>query len=241
MQQGDRSRCSSFVRAKNFSPASVLALAQVVRWLSLFILVAVYPGSRSLAQSEGAATTALTASMGVLDDKRPLVVGDVLSFRIVEDRTSPIALKVGQTGEVEVPYVGRITAAGRTCRQLAYSIKAALDKSYYYDATVILALDSFIERPRGVVYMRGAIANQTPIDIPPDEPLTLSKAILRAGGFTTYSNKRKVTVLRKKEGSNTAETLVVDMKEVLEEGKLEGDIVLEPDDIVTIPQRGVVF
>jgi polysaccharide export outer membrane protein len=193
------------------------------------------------AQSDGAETTALTTSMSVLDDKRLLNIGDTLSFRIVEDRSEAIPLVVGETGEVELPYIGRLMARGRTCRQFANSIKSQLDKDYYYDSTVIVALNSFSQRAKGVVYMRGAIASQSPIAIPADGELMLSKAILRAGGFTTYSNKRKVTVLRKKPGMNESETLTVDMKEVLEKGKLDGDIALQPDDIVTVHQRGVVF
>ncbi len=182
-----------------------------------------------------------TSSMAALDDKRPLTAGDVLTYRVVEDRNQGVGLLVKETGEVDLPLIGNVKAAGRTCRQLAYAIKSILDQEYYYDATVIVSLDSFSNRPRGVVYMRGAIANATPIPIQPNEELMLSKAILRAGGFTTYSNKRKVTVLRRKPGTNESETITVDMKQVLEEGKLDGDIALQPDDIVTVHQRGIVF
>ncbi|MBV9390471.1 MAG: polysaccharide biosynthesis/export family protein, partial [Verrucomicrobia bacterium] len=64
-----------------------------------------------------------TTSMEVLDDKRPLRVGDRLSMRVVEDRKPPTPLVVTDSGEVEVPLIGRVMAKGKTCKQLAYSIK----------------------------------------------------------------------------------------------------------------------
>lgn len=201
------------------------------------------PANVSRAQGDPSTSpAAYTNSMDALDDNRPLSVGDRLSFRIVEDRTPPLPLIVLDTGEVDLPYIGRVQARGKTCRQLARDIKTGLDRDYYYDATVIVALDGFSRQSRGVVYMRGAIANPSAITLPSDEELTLSKAILRAGGFTAYSNQRRVTVLRKgPETSGQGEQIVVDMKEVLEEGRFQNDIVLEPDDIVTVPQRGFVF
>ena len=44
-------------------------------------------------------------------------------------------------GELEVPYAGLIPASGRTCKQIAYAVKAALEKEYYYNATVIIAVE----------------------------------------------------------------------------------------------------
>ncbi len=207
----------------------------------VILAIVAFSPFRSKAQEQDKGEPIQTTSMSALDDKRPLTAGDVLTYRVVEDRNQGVGIIVKETGEVDLPLIGNVTAAGRTCRQLAYAIKSILDREYYYNATVIVSLDSFSNRPRGVVYMRGAIANANPIPIQPNEELMLSKAILRAGGFTAYSNKRKVTVLRRKPGTNESETITVDMKQVLEEGKLDGDIVLQPDDIVTVHQRGIVF
>ena len=80
--------------------------------------------------------------MSVLDDKKRLGTDDFVSFRVVEDRDNVSQrLRVNDNGELEVPYIGLVPAQGRTCRELAYNIKAALEKEYYYHATVILAVD----------------------------------------------------------------------------------------------------
>jgi Polysaccharide biosynthesis/export protein len=98
-----------------------------------------------------------TTSMEVLDDKRPLRVGDRLSMRVVEDRKPPMPLVVTDSGEVEVPLVGRVMAKGKTCKQLAYSIKGPLERDYYYKATVIIGLDVEGHVSPGRVYVTGQV------------------------------------------------------------------------------------
>lgn len=178
-------------------------------------------------------TVMRTNSMSVLDDKKRLGSNDYVSFRVVEDRDDDSQhLRVNDNGELEVPYVGLVAARGRTCRDLAYTIKSLLEKEYYYHATVILAIDRVSEKARGRVYVYGSVKGQGPQEIPADESYTVSKAIIRAGGFGDFANKRKVKVVRK--GS---QDLIVDLKRVIEEGHTDEDIVLQPDDQVYVPQR----
>src|SRR4029078_3818131 len=106
-------------------------------------------------------------------------------------------LRVNDNGELEVPYVGLVQAQGRNCRELAYNIKNLREKEYYYHATVILAVDRISEKSRGKVYVYGSVHAQGPQEIPADETYTVSKAVIRAGGFGDFANKRKVKVTRK--------------------------------------------
>src|SRR5947207_4051331 len=182
-------------------------------------------------------TVMRTNSMNVLDERKKLGPNDYLSFRVVEDRDDESQhLRVNDNGELEVPYIGLVPAEGKTCRELAYNIKAALEREYYYHATVILAVDKVSERSRGRIYVYGAVKGQGPQDIPTDETYTVSKAIIRAGGFGDFADKRKVKVTRK-----NGQDLVVDLKRVIEQGHTEDDIVLHPDDQIYIPQRLVNF
>jgi polysaccharide biosynthesis/export protein len=178
-------------------------------------------------------TVMRTNSMSVLDDKKRLGSNDYVSFRVVEDRDEESQhLRVNDNGELEVPYIGLVQASGRTCRELAYNIKGALEKEYYYHATVILAVDRVSEKSRGRVYVYGSVKGQGPQELPPDETYTVSKAIIRAGGFGDFANKRKVKVTRK-----NGQDFTVDLKRVIEEGRTDEDIALQPDDQIYVPQR----
>ncbi len=186
-------------------------------------------------EAEPSTTSAVlrTNSMTVLDDKKRLGPNDYVSFRVVEDRDDKSErFRVNDSGELEVPYVGLVTAQGKTCKELAYTIKAALEREYYYHATVILAVEKVSEKSRGRIYVYGSVKGQGPQEIPADESYTVSKAIIRAGGFGDFADKRKVKVTRK-----GGKDFVVDLKNVIERGKSDEDVVLQPDDQIYVPQR----
>ena len=178
-------------------------------------------------------TVMRTNSMTVLDDKKRLGPNDFVSFRVVEDRDNESQhLRVNDNGELEVPYIGLVPASGKSCKELAYNVKSALEREYYYHATVIIAVDRVSEKSRGKVYVYGSVKGQGPQEIPADESYTVSKAIIRAGGFGDFANKRKVKLTRK-----GGQDFVVDLKRVIEEGHTEEDVVLQPDDQIYVPQR----
>jgi len=182
-------------------------------------------------------TVMRTNSMTVLDDKKKIGPNEFVSFRVVEDRDNESQrLRVNDNGELEVPYVGLVPASGRTCKELAYSVKGLLEREYYYHATVILALDHVSEKSRGKVYVYGSVKGQGPQEIPPDEVYTVSKAIIRAGGFGDFADKKKIKLTRK-----SGETVVVNLKRVIEEGHTDEDVTVGPDDQIFVPQKLVNF
>ena len=182
-----------------------------------------------------------TNDMDALDDTYRLAIGDRISFRIEEDEDDPKELTVTDSGDLEVPYIGRYPAAGKTCKDLARALKIELEKEYYYRATVIIAVDA-MTKSRGIVYLVGAVRVPGPQDIPSDEVFTVSKAVLRAGGFTDYADKHDVKVTRKGSAPGAADqSFNVDVGEILEKGKIGSDLTLQAGDLIYIPERLVHF
>jgi polysaccharide export outer membrane protein len=181
-----------------------------------------------------------------LDDKHPLAIGDHISFRIQEDlddpkeSLDPKPLVVADSGEIEVPYIGRVRAENKTCRQLAAEIKTALEKEYYYQATVTIGLDSRA-KTRGRVYLIGPVRMPGAYEIPTDETLTLSKAIMRAGGFNDFADRKGVKVTRRGATGAGDQTFVIDVAQILDKGKTDQDLALEPGDLIVIPERVIRF
>ena len=189
---------------------------------------------QSAASAAPGVSGVVTNAMDNLDDKHQLVVGDRVSFRIVEDEDAPRSLEVMASGELELPYLGRFMAVNRNCRELARAIKTELEKDYYHKATVIVALDQ-MARTRGRIYTVGALRTPGPQEIPSDESFTLSKAILRAGGFTDFADKKNVKVTRR--GNGGEQVFTVNVAQILEKSRSELDLVLQPDDLVYVPER----
>ena len=196
----------------------------------------------------GRAAAAAAGTGYVIDDKHKLIAGDKLSFQILEDRMlkgpkgeslgEPKSLMVTDSIELDIPYIGRVSAANKTCKQLAEELKGLLEKEYYYRATVIVGLDQ-ASKILGKVYVLGPVRNQGPVDIPANETFTAGKAILRSGGFGDFADKKNVKVVRKGAAGN--QTFTLNMVDILEKGKTEADIALEPEDFIIVPQRSINF
>jgi protein involved in polysaccharide export with SLBB domain len=167
------------------------------------------------------------------DDKYRLHIGDKISFQVLEDRDAPRILTVADSGELDVPYIGRTAAVDKTCRQLARQIKDELEKEFYYRASVVLALDT-ANRVLGRVYVWGQVRSQGPIELTLDENLTAAKALLRAGGFGDFANRKRIKVIRPATSDRTRQLFELNMIEILEEGKTDKDIPLEPNDSIIV-------
>lgn len=170
----------------------------------------------------------------VLDNQHTIRPGDKLSFRVDEDREEAKPLVVTDSGEIELPQpFGRFYASGKTCKALAEEIKVALEKDYYKQATVRLGLDT-INNVRGKAYIFGQISKPGPVNIPVDSKLKLSQAILLAGPPLQWAKLSAVRVVR------AGKTTVVDLDAIMNKGRAEKDLLLEPDDWVVVPERGVL-
>lgn len=191
------------------------------------------------------------AASGLLNGYVPdatykLRAGDTISFQILEDRIwnsldVPKPLVVTDSGEVDVPYIGRVMAVDKTSKQLADEIKATLEKDYYNKATVVLSLN-VANRLLGRVYIWGQVRSQGALDMQMNENLTAGQAVLKAGGFADFANKKKVQVVRGAVGANgEKKTFDLDMEQILEKGLTEKDLVLQPGDLIIVPSRLINF
>ncbi len=205
------------------------------------------PESRSSRQSSAPtgpvnAGASVLTSMDVLDNNRPISSGDTISIKIIEDRREALQQQVAVTGEVQAPYIGLVNAQGKTCRELAYVIKRELEKNFFKNATVVVAIDRLNERDlikeREVdlefYVMFGFVARQGKYDLPNNEDITISQAILRAGGFAQFANKKKVKIVRKTPQGNR--TILVNVDGIMQAGDLERDVYLRKDDVIIVEE-----
>jgi protein involved in polysaccharide export with SLBB domain len=186
---------------------------------------------------------ALAALMASLDDTKKLGPGDKITYRVLEDQDETMPLTVSDAGDVDVPYLGLVQAMKKSCKQLALEIKDRLGKSTYRRATVIISLQE-INRKRilGKVYVVGQVRQSGPQEIPDDEIFTVSKAILKAGGFSDFADKHKVRLTRGGARSeNATNTVIINVAEIWEKGKTANDVPVEADDLVYVPKRSVNF
>jgi len=197
-------------------------------------------------------TAATLSSMAALDDKVALEAGDTISFRVIEDRDDAVSRIVTDTGEVDFPYIGRVKVEGKTCHQVAVEVKKLLEVDYYKQATVIVGLDLIIgedkTKPKDMAWVVGEVRAVGPLELVKAQPITVSQAIMRAGGFGEFADQRKVKLIHRSAAADGApaslaaarDFQVVDVKSVFE-GKSVADPVIRPGDYVIVPKQFVNF
>ncbi len=174
--------------------------------------------------------------MSLLDDERGLKVGNRLSYAVEEDRERPIIILVNPQGEVNIPLIGKVEAAGKTCKQLAYEIKSLVEVDFYYQATVLINFPQIADN-LGEVILLGEVRKLGPLPIPADEILTVSAAILRAGGFTREADSEKVTLIRgDAESEEGEEKYELDVGLMFSSGRFDNDMEVRADDYILVPQ-----
>lgn len=210
------------------------------------LLIASFSGSAQETNATTSATASslsltewMVTSMEMLDDKQKIGPGDRLLYRVIEDEDEPKLLMVTDTGDLQIPYGGLVRAQSKTSKELAKEIKTVLEKELYYQATVIVSLAE-INKKRiiGKVYVAGNVRMPGSQDIPADETYTVGKAIIKAGGFSDFADKRSVRILRNT-GTSTGEkkTITVNVTDIFEKGLINKDIPVEPEDMIYVPQR----
>jgi polysaccharide export outer membrane protein len=190
---------------------------------------------------------AVLSSMDVLDNNQAISPGDTISIRILEDRRDALQQVVAVTGEVQAPYVGLVTARGKTCRDLAFTIKKELEKNFFQHATVMVAIDRFDpetamktkEYELDFYVMFGIVARQGKYDLPANEDISISQAILRAGGFAQFANKEKVKIIRKTPQGN--KTILVNVDGIMRRGDLARDVFIRKDDVIIVEEKNINF
>jgi len=95
---------------------------------------------------------------------------------------------VSDSGNIEIPVLGKVKVAGKTMDEAISEIRKRADH-YLKDATVIVKLISFKFSVIGEVNRPGTYNNF-------NNQLTVLEAISMAGDITDYGNRRKILVLR---------------------------------------------
>jgi polysaccharide export outer membrane protein len=83
------------------------------------------------------------------------------------------------------------------------------------------------------------VRNSGGYEIPAGENFTVGKAILSAGGFSDFSDKKNVRLVRKT--ADGEKTFVVNVFDVWKKGDLQKDLVVQADDLIVVPARLVNY
>lgn len=204
------------------------------------VLIAAILMAQTAAQNPASPPATPAPAASAFASNRVLVSGDALTFEILEDKEiglagEPQLLKVQSDGNVIVPYLGPVRAAGKTLTQLQSDIRKGLETDFYHTATVRMSLNV----RAGSLYVLGEVGAPGRREIPADEVFTLTRAIASAGGIGKFGNERKVE-LRRKKPDGSVEVTIHDYKRILKE-RPQDDVELRHDDEIFVPSKLISF
>ena len=162
-------------------------------------------------------------------DRDHYVIGceDVLYIHVWKEDALSRTVPVRMDGNISLPLIRDIKAAGLTPLQLEAAITERL-KGFYENPTVSVTV---METNSFRVYVSGEV--KTPGVYRLRSETTLLQIIPMAGGFTEWAKQRKILVIRKENGKETRFT--VDYKKAMKGNDLSSNVVLRPGDTLIVP------
>ncbi|KVO75811.1 exopolysaccharide biosynthesis protein [Burkholderia ubonensis] len=141
-------------------------------------------------------------------------------------QADPYGQTVGADGTIFFPFVGRIRAAGKTIVQVRDELATSLAR-YVKNPQIDVRVLSFRSQK---VQVTGEVKQPGPLAVS-DVPLTLVDAISRSGGSTAEADLQRVRLTR------DGKFYTLDANGVLDRGEVSQNVMLQPGDIVNVPDR----
>lgn len=201
-----------------------------LRMLALCLALAAAPAGDAWAQA-GAPPVVPAAPAGVVNANSEYIIGaeDVLDIEVV-GQPDKVHARVYTDGTIQMNLVGKLTASGKTTRELGGDIAAALKAGGYYAKPVVnVEVSSFSAR---YVTVLGAVAS--PGLVPINRPYRLSEIVARVGG--AQERAADYLVIRSADGQEKRYSV-----DALATGDSSQDPYVQPGDKIYAPMAEVFY
>jgi polysaccharide export outer membrane protein len=172
---------------------------------------------------------------------------DQITIRALDaEELSDKAYRVGQDGDLTLPMIGRVKAAGFTPAQLESELAGKLEK-YIRHPKVAVTVTEFHSQPVSVI---GAVT--TPGILQLQGQKTLVEVLAMAGGLRADAGQTATVTRRQEWGILPLSSVRVDqtgqvsvaevrLKDVLQARNPEQNITIRPNDIISVPRAETIY
>lgn len=131
------------------------------------------------------------------DNTYRLGPGDEIKIQVYDESDLSMSLRLDQSGTFDYPYLGTLSAKGKTLSQLKTEITNGLLQDILVNPSVNVSVVTYRD-----FYIGGEVKSSGGYPYQPG--LTVKQAITLAGGLTEWASSSKFEILR--EGSNRPES-----------------------------------
>ena len=203
--------------------ARCIAVRSALPCLAIFLIFTVFGcfGGKTV-------QTQVVADMPAPAEAGPYKIGsdDTLDVLVWKQGQLSGRLRVGSDGNITLPLVGRVQAAGLTTDQLQADLAKRL-ATYVHDPQVTVRVFDPASR---VVYVLGEVRKPGMYRLMSGEGL--SQALATAGGPTEYASLRKIKIIRH---SGDKQVQMIVNYSAVNSGDLSADVPLQRGDTVMVP------
>jgi polysaccharide export outer membrane protein len=176
-------------------------------------------------KEKGAASTP-SPPMSMAGPSYVIGADDVLLVSVWKEPDLTMTLPVRPDGNISLPLLNDVTAAGLSPTQLAASISEKL-KKYVADPRVTVIVTQINSQK---VYVTGEVLHTGAIPLLPK--MTVLQALADAG-FTQFANTKGIYVLREANGQQ--QKIRVNYKRLVKGQAIDQNILLKPGDTIVVP------
>ncbi len=159
---------------------------------------------------------------------RPL---DVLTIKVFQEPDLDTVYKVSQNGMIVLPLINAVKVSGLTVQEAQKLIKELYEKDYLVNADVSIFISEYSPQR---VYVIGQVNRPGEVVFPPEETMTLSKAIAGASGTTRLANLRSINVKRLL-SNGEVKVFEVDFRAILNNDQAK-DFPIYEGDTIEVPE-----
>lgn len=163
--------------------------------------------------------------LGAPVDPNTFILGpeDIIQVRVWREPDVSGEFAIRPDGKITMPLIGEVVAGGMTPKQLTAHVREKLTKFINTPEVFII-----VREVRSKKYLVSGEVNR-PGSYPLVTPTTIVEAIVNAGGFREFANRKKIIIMRGKERIKFNYVDVI-------KGKGDGlDMKVEPDDHIYVP------
>lgn len=175
-------------------------------------------GGQALAASDKSKTNSESYTIGK---------GDVLEINVWKEEELTRTVKVRTDGQISLPLIDDVQAAGRTPMQLKDTIQGRL--SDYIEGPVVTVIVQAQESRK--YYLIGEVAQTG--EYPLTKDLTVLQAIALAGGFTEWADKDSILLIRRYQDGEQRKR--IDYDEIVAGDEDAPNVLLRAGDTIVVP------
>jgi polysaccharide export outer membrane protein len=157
--------------------------------------------------------------------------GDTLQIFVYRSPELSVEVPVRPDGQISMPLIADVEAAGQVPVQLARHIEERL-RTYVREPNVTVIVRAFVGPASRQIRIVGEAAQLR--SVPFREGLTVLDVLIQSGGLTRYAAGNRARIIRREGESQRA--IPLRLADLLSTGDLSQDVALRPGDTIVIPQ-----